>query len=186
MTPLFPAKTSYPAEFEAEWKRFSGPKSSSKSDGLRARIQMAKFLPGHQTLLYCIDEYRAEIGKSRQISKHYASWLRDRRWEGYEDDARKRLLQAAYNAEQVAKDVQSLLEQYPLQRAAFMDLVPTISKQVGNPHEMDAYFGTAIYEAGPPPALRVKSAFLRDRIESKHGFMLRRVFGQGLTIGVIG
>lgn len=109
---LFEAPTTYPADFEEARKAYGPAGNDSKSDAFRAwnqsaKVRMSAGAFGHR-LLECFklyNEFLAGENVKRQRTRqsdypkaHMATWLRQRRWEGYLADAEARFAKATIEA----------------------------------------------------------------------------------------
>jgi hypothetical protein len=179
MNQLFETPTDYPADFEEARKAYGPGKNDSKSDAFKAwnqtaKIRMSAGAFGHR-LLECFALYNEFLAgenvkrsRSRQSDypkAHMATWLRQRRWEGYMVDAEARFARATTEAtkEKVVfdgweKEAAGLIQE--LTDARFT-----------------AWFANVQVTRGEPTELMFPNSFKASYVAKSFSYALRRAFG---------
>ena len=164
---LFPKN--YPLGFEAFWKAYGPVKNSSKADAFRAWVQIGKFRPDLPELIQAVEAYgkwlqdengrRAKQRQGEHPKCHPATWLRQRRWEGFIEEA-KSMTQATEQKPDHPSDQQMLWDK--------------LAKEIG-PEQFRAWFSDAKVVNG---AMILPSPFRARWVQEKFSGPVLRAFGR--------
>lgn len=187
----------YTEDFELAWKAYNAPKGSSKTIAQGKWDRLGKDRPGQELMLAMIAAYNNWLTKEnegrhrgREHPKcHFATWLFQRRYESFEDDAQgilaSRKLQDGHSQADefaIAKSWagQPLASLKAAANGEFAAMIPWISKTV--------FFYRGPMGTIPPnipiPHIESPSQFHRDELERRFGKVIRQAFGPDVILSV--
>lgn len=178
MKELFRAAPQYSGNFEAVWSVYQSPKNSSKSDAYKAYLQVAKFLPPTDVFIACIEAYNSFlIQESKKRGSEYpkvhaSTFLRQRRWEGFEADA-----EAIIAAREAHSGAEALAIAQSWAGAPWASLKAAATEEDKG---WENWVSKASYIWRPdlgPAEIRCPSEFVRSEIEKRYSRLLDRAFG---------
>lgn len=179
MNQLFDAPTTYPADFEEARKAFAPGKNDSKSDAFKAWQQTAKVRMSAgafgNRLLACFALYgeflagenvkRARSRQSDYPKLHMATFLRQRRWEGYLADAEER---AARVVAEAAKEKILCAGWEPEAEKLIAELTDA---------RFTSWFENVQVRRGDPTEIMFPNSFKASYVAKSFSYALRRAFG---------
>lgn len=189
----------YTQDFMLFWTRYGAPKSASKQDAFKAWNQIAKFRPPQDLLLAEVSAYNLWLAEQaakagREYPKlHPSTFLRQARYEGFEDDAQAILRVADEHSQADLSARAKSWDGWPwsVLKAAIVQCNPDWSP--GTIFEnwiRQTVFSYAECEGGcgspvkTPATIISPSQFHRDELEKRFGKVIRQAFGQDVQLTV--
>lgn len=173
----------YTDDFEALWKAYGPVKNSSKIMAFKAFTKLTVEERPEQSLflaeISCYNKWIDEESKKqgRPYPKcHMATWLNQRKFEGWEDDARAILAAQEANLGATLVSAYSWVETgaWPRLEAALISSISDVSPVA----VFESFIRQTTFIPGNPPEIKCPSKFHRDQVENKFGIALKRAFGE--------
>lgn len=163
----------YPLDFIEAWQHYKNPKNASKSIAYSCWMRI-KDRPDQALFIACIKAYNSWLDdqtkrNGREYPKcHMATWLRQRRWESFLDDA-----EAILRASQTGSAPEALAIAKSWAGAPWASL-----KAVLGPDDagIENWVSKATFIASQHPEIRSPSKFHAEELEKRFGRVLRKAF----------
>jgi hypothetical protein len=192
--PLFPV--AYPPPYETlwqAWRAFDKNSSEGKDEGLKAWRQTSKIRLAHgcgdDLMLACVDLYRQFLAKQNSERRkfkqspvpklHLSTFLRQKRWEGFLEEAKAAAAPKPAANGHAAPDARAL--KWPAYHEAWTALRPSVVAALRDERLVDAWFPGALYD-GPARVLYIPKQFHAHWIELHYRDRLARIVGAEVTI----
>lgn len=198
----------YTKEFCDAWTLYGSPKSSSKSLAFRNWLRLGKDRPSQELILAeisCYNRWLAEESSKngREYPKcHMATWLAQRRYEGFEDDAQAMIAAGKHQDGHSMADASATAQSWvggPGESLtnAFIALKGRggTAMEVGYHAIIQKWFWPTVFsyavcEGGwgspvkTPVTILCPNQFHRDELEKRFGEVIRKAFGPDVQLTV--
>lgn len=167
----------YPLDFVEAWQHYKNPKNASKSMAYSCWMRI-KDRPDQALFIACIKAYNSWLDdqtkrNGREYPKcHMATWLRQRRWESFLDDAEAII--ASEKAVHGRLDSDGFARAHSWEGPQWDALQAAAGKDGLGPNSL--WILQAAYISSQPPEIRSPSKFHAEELEKRFGRVLRKAF----------